>query len=100
MMDYSNRGILVMLQDLQRENYGKVGIYVDTLLLSDGDSMIACCVFDVAEEPHTVSFYSFEADETHKENFKRVRELINTTKNGKSGKEGYLQEAGKGREEV
>ena len=77
-MDYSNKGILIMLQDLQREYYGKVSIYIDTIN-HDKEVIIACCVFDATGEPHTINFYSFEDVCVHKKNFLKVKDIIDNT---------------------
>ena len=65
MMDYSGKGILVMLQDLQRIHFGKVSMYVD-MILSEC-VIVSACVFDKSGEPHTTSFYEDEMDERRKE---------------------------------
>ena len=79
-MDYSNKGILVMLQDLQRINFGKVGIYVDTVLSDDGDEpIVSGTVFDKEGEAHFFSFHSFESEEKHKEGYLKLLELVNET---------------------
>ena len=79
-MDYSVNGILTTLQDLQREYIGRVSVYVDTLILDNGDYMVACCVFDKSGEPHTKGFYSYQSDEERKENLvsvlKRIKDAL------------------------
>ena len=75
-MDYSNKGILTMLQDLQRIHFGSVSIYVD-VTLSEGDPIVACTVFDKDDEPHCFSFYSYESDDVHKKEYINAIEIIN-----------------------
>lgn len=75
-MDYSAKGILVLLQDLQRIHFGKVSIYIDVVTLEDA-VVVACCVFDRAGEPHTTNFYSYEGDDKHKEEYIKVLGYVN-----------------------
>lgn len=79
-MDYSNKGILVMLQDLQRIHFGRFSFYVNVTLSDEGESpLVSCTVFDEADEPHCFSFYSYETDEGNRVEYQKVLELIKTT---------------------
>ena len=75
-MDYSNKGILIMLQDLQRTVFGKVSMFVDIIILDDS-TMVACCVFDKDGEPHTSNFYAYESDDKHMKEYLKVLKLVN-----------------------
>ena len=76
-MDYSVRGMLTMLQDLQRLHFGKVTMYVDVIISDDDKPMVSCSVFDNDGEPHTTAFYTFEPDDDRKRKYSEVFGLIN-----------------------
>ena len=78
-MDYSNKGILVMLQDLQRINYGKITMHVSLFLMEESGPLVNGTVFDKNDEPHNFNFYSFDSDEKHKEEYQKLLELVNET---------------------
>lgn len=80
-MDFSVKGILTMLQDLQRIHFGEVSMYVDTLKTDDG-VVVACCVFDADGEPHTTSFYPFESDMERRGGYESVIGLVKDICNG------------------
>ena len=75
-MDYSSKGILTMLQDLQRIHFGRMTMYVDVILSDGNEPMVSCSVFDKDGEPHTTTFYTFETDERRREKYSEVLELI------------------------
>lgn len=87
-MDYSIKGILTLLQDLQRIHFGKMTIHVHSYLLESGP-MVCGCVFDENGEPHSYNFYSFDNEEKHKEDYKMFLSIINNY--GKDGKEGHRE---------
>lgn len=69
-----------MLQDLQRIHFGKVGIYVDTVLPDDGgEPIVSGTVFDKEDEAHFFSFHSFEPEEKRKDSYLKLLELVNET---------------------
>ena len=82
-MDYSVKGILVMLQDLQRQHFGMLSsIFVDTFRNDDGEPWVSCCVFSGGGEPSTVFFYSFDSDEARKVKYTEVLRMVNSVTDG------------------
>ena len=78
-MDYSLKGILVMLQDLQRIHFGRLTMYVEAFVSDDDEPILSCCVFDKDGEPHLTTFYIYESDEKHKSEYLKLLELVNET---------------------
>ena len=85
-MDYSVDGILKMLQDQQRQNFGLVDIEVKSFMF-DNIKSVTCCVFDEQDEPHSSFFFDFEADNIHKEKYIEVKKLIDETAKRNSRRE-------------
>ena len=81
-MDYSSKGILIMLQDLQRIHFGMLTMYVDVILSDGNEPMVSCCVFDRDGEPHTMNFYGYETKDKHKAEYSKILELIKTIIDG------------------
>lgn len=81
-MDYSLKGILVMLQDLQRIHFGKMTMYVEVIMSDDNEPILSCCVFDKDDNPHVNSFHTFESEDEHKREYMNVLELIKDTIDG------------------
>lgn len=67
MMDYSNKGILVMLQDLQRTYFGWVSINIQ-VVNSDvsKEPILTCGIFDENDEPHTATIFADMSEEEKK----------------------------------
>lgn len=81
-MDYSVKGMLTMLQDLQRLHFGKLTMYVDVIISDGNKPMVSCSVFDKDGEPHTTTFYTFESDDVRKRKYSEVFGLINDVIDG------------------
>ena len=81
-MDYSVKGILTVLQDLQRIHFGRLSMYVDVIMDADKNPVVSCCLFDGSGEPHTISFYSFDADSARKGRLEDVLVLIKSIIDG------------------
>ena len=78
-MDYSNKGILVMLQDLQRKYFGRMTMLVNVYILDESDPMVNGCVFDKDGEPHNFNFYAGDSDERHKDEYITLLRLVHET---------------------
>lgn len=78
-MDYSVKGILVLLQDLQRIHFGKMTILINVYTFEESGPMVNGCVFSNDGEPHNFNFYSDESDEVHKKNYMDFTKIVNET---------------------
>ena len=77
-MDYSQKNILAMVQDLQRAYLGEITMHVQMYRFED-TILVNACVFDKDDEPHNFNFPDYESDEQRKENYKKVYDLVYET---------------------
>ena len=71
-MDYSVNGILLMLQDLQRQYFGKMTVMLNTFVSDESGPYLSCTVFK-GEDTYLETFYdSYESDAERREKYMRL----------------------------
>ena len=82
-MDYSVKGILMMLQDLQRDYFGKATIFVQSHIIDFNEerhNSLTCAIFH-GDDLLSIDFNDFADDESdRKENYIKVREYLKKIK--------------------
>lgn len=75
-MDYSNYGILNMLQDVQRQLWGKTSVFINIYQDTDMEKYLSACIFDKDNRAKCFNFHNDESEEEHKDTYIRFYDIV------------------------